>query len=261
MAVAVDAAGTGKTGVAATSLTEAASSITVGAGANRALALLIQFGAVVSNVAAFWDEAGTNQAMKQIGNKAESDNLASAYIFGLIAPTSGAKLLKVTWTTSASWTYGLISFTGADQADVLGTFRNFISGNPSSAATSVAEAYPTGGVNVNSPANDFCLLSMASNNQAPSTTTGQTGQVGTFFYGLGTNVSGAAVYTAGAGASTNLSISVAGNGAVAQPCCWAACDIAAVGAATRFIFAGYGIEDRSADIVRQINKTIMVPYY
>ena len=254
MAVAVDAAGTGKTGVAATSLTEGASSITVGAGANRALALLIQFGAAVSNVAAFWDEAGTNQAMKQIGNKAESDNLGSTYIFGLIAPTSGAKLLKVTWTTSASWTYGLLSFTGADQADVLGTFRNFISGADATRG-GVPEVYPTTtGLNVNSPVGDFAIACAGS-----SAATFNAATVGTNLYNLNTNVSGCGAYITGGGASTNIRLSDSDSSAV--PACWAACDIAAVGAATRFIFAGYGIEDRSADIARQMNKTIMVPYY
>jgi hypothetical protein len=105
MAAAVDATGTGQTAVATTSFTEAASTITVGSGANRVLTMMIQFGAVVSGVTANWDSAGTNQAMTQVGNEPESDNLATTYIFGLIAPTSGAKLLKVSWTTSTSYTY------------------------------------------------------------------------------------------------------------------------------------------------------------
>jgi hypothetical protein len=261
MAVALDASGTAKTGTAAVTLTEGASSLTVGAGANRALALLMQFGGLVTNVTAFWDEAGTNQAMTQIGKQAESDNLASTYIFGLIAPTSGAKLLKVSWTTSVSWTYCMASFTGADQASVQGTFKNFISGNPASTASASNAAYPPGGASINSPVNDFCILGAGSNNQGFALTTGGTGQVGTFLYGLNTNVSGAGVFVTGAGASTALSVSALQNSNVAQPCCWAACDIAAVGAAAKSVYAGLGIEDRSADLVRQINKTIMVPYY
>src|ERR1700746_2328614 len=130
MAVAVDATGTGKTGVAATSLSEAVSSITVGSGSNRVLILHIQFGGDPGAITAVtWDTGGTNQAMTQVGIIHESDSLAFAAIYGLIAPTSGAKLLKVTWTNSVSWTYCMQSFTGADQGSVATTCINVVSGN------------------------------------------------------------------------------------------------------------------------------------
>ena len=225
MAVALDAAGTAATAAATTLFTEAASTITVGAGANRVLALLIQFGAIVSNVAPSWDAAGTNKLMTLVGSKAESDNLASTYIFGLIAPASGAKLLKVSWIGSASYSYCMISFTGADQGSVGGTFRNFISGADATRG-GVPEVYPTTtGLNVNSPANDFAIACAGSNSATLNAAT-----VGTALYNLNTNVSGCGAYITGGGASTNIRLS--DSFASATPACWAACDIAAAGTVT-----------------------------
>jgi hypothetical protein len=236
VAVSVNATGAAQTGAASTTgFTDAASHITVAAGSNRALCLALQLSAKPSSVTANWDTTGTNQAMGLAGAaQGESDNLAFCYLFGLIAPTTGALKLKVTWSvTSASWTYCLIAFNGADQAAVGTTFKNYTSAGTASAANSGgngAFAYPTGGVNINSPSGDFCILSAGSNNQGFDTVTGGTGQVGTFLYGLNTNVSGGAVYTTGGGASTNLALSANGNGGVSQPCCYAGCDIAAVAA-------------------------------
>jgi hypothetical protein len=227
MAVSVNATGTGQTGAASTTgFTEGASHITIAAGSNIVLALMLQLSAKPASVTANWDSAGTNQLMTQVGStQAESDNLAFCYIFGLIAPTTGGKLLKVTWaTTSATFSYCLIAFNGADQGSVAGTFKNFQSGNPA-ASTSVA-GYPTGGVNVNSPTGDWAILAVASNNRAFQAV-GQ-GLVGTNIYVQNTNVSGGGVQTTGAGASTNLECGCQTQ-VTADPACWAACDIAAVG--------------------------------
>lgn len=239
MAVSVNATGTAGTGVATTTgFTEAAATITIAAGSNRVLCLVLQLSAKPTvNPTATWDTGGTNQIMTLVGApQGESDNLGFCYIYGLIAPTTGAKLLKVSWvTTSATFTYCLVAYNGADQGSAGGTFRNFQSNNPASAASAVNHAYPTGGVNVKSPSGDFCILSAGSNNQGFALTTGGTGQVGTFIYGLNTNVSGGAVHTAGTGAATNLAVSALQNSNVAQPACWAACDIAALGAVAALI--------------------------
>lgn len=223
MAVAVDATGTAKTGVAATSTGSIAAGITVGAGANPILVLGIQFGGDPGAITACnWDSGGTPQAMTQVGTlKLESDNLGSATIFALTAPTAGAKNISITWTNSVSWTFGLISFTGADQGSVSGTCINFISGNPACAAAT--GPYPTpSGVNLNSPVGDFCVLFGASNAETWLTT----GGTGTNLYALNTNVSGFGRYTTGAGAATTLA---GGANGTANPCCYVGCDIAAVG--------------------------------
>jgi hypothetical protein len=231
MAVVLNAAGTAATGAATTTgFTEGAATITIGAISNSVLGLLLNTSADVSaTLAVHWDTAGTNQLMTQAGTKiGESDNLGWCYLFGLIAPTTGGKLLKVAWTTiSASYTYCLIAFNGADQGSVAGTFRNFISGNPAT-ATSNNVAYPPVGTpaHLNAPVNDMGIFCAASNASGFATSTGGVGQTGTFLYGLNTNVSGGGIYIAGAGASTNCAVSALN---LSQPACWAACDIAAVG--------------------------------
>jgi hypothetical protein len=227
MAVSVNATGTGGTaGATTTGFTESASTLTIAAGSNIVLALLLQLSAKPASVTTTWDSGGTAQGMTQVGStQGESDNLAFCYIFGRIAPTTGAKKLQVSWsTTSATYTYCLIAFNGADQGSVAGTFRNFQSGNPA-ASTSLA-GYPVGGVNVNSPVGDWAILCAASNIRAFQTSAN--GLVGTNIYALNTNVSGEGVQKTGAGASTNLACACA-TSASADPACWAACDIAALG--------------------------------
>jgi hypothetical protein len=236
MAVAVDATGTAGTASLAannTGFTEGASTITIGAGANRVLVLFVQFSAatIPTNTTVSWDSAGSGQPMTLIGQKAESDNLACTAIYGRLGPTSGSgRLLKMQWDphVAMSYTYCMMSFTGADQGSVATTFKNFLSGNPAATAASGGAAYPpTTGVNVNSPVGDFCVLCGASNNMSINLAGSLSGQVGTQLYGLNTNVSGGAVYTTGAGASTNLALAM--SNASSNPACYAAFDIAAVG--------------------------------
>lgn len=126
MAVAFDAktaAVTEASGVSTLSLTN----LTVGSGSNRAMAILIFWssGASVPTVTACnWDSAGTPQAMTLIANTnafvGGSSIAVSAY--GLIAPTSGNKTLKIDWTGSFEAHAVAISFTGVDQTNVATAF-------------------------------------------------------------------------------------------------------------------------------------------
>jgi hypothetical protein len=212
MAVAFDAKQTtDRTGTATTSFTHTNANgvITVGSGTNRALLVFLQFGAVVSSVSVTWDSGGTNQAMTNIVSATESDNLGQAYLFGLVAPTSGQKTLSVSWTTSASFTCGEASFTGADQTGGATTFKNtntFVGNNPSPMTITVTTAN-----------GDMAVASFAANNCSFTSVS-----TGTDIYHDNTNVSGAAAYNAAVGASTV----VAYGANLANPCCIAACDIA-----------------------------------
>jgi hypothetical protein len=226
LAVALDATNaTGLTGAAATSTGSIASGITVGAGANRILVVGLQFGGLPGAITVCnWDSGGTPQAMTQIGTiQAESDNLGSATLFALINPTAGAKNISVTWTNSVSWTIGLASFTGADQGSVAGTCINFVSGNPTT-GTAANDAYPHGGVAINSPVNDACVLFAASNNDSLN----GSGTIGTKIYALNTNITGAGTFKLGAGAATSIAVSRDAF-TTNNPACYVGCDIAAVG--------------------------------
>lgn len=228
MAVSVNATGTGKTGVATTTgFTEASSSITVAAGSNTVLCLVLQLSAAPAvNPTVTWDNGGTNQTMTFVGKQAASDGSSVSYIYGLIAPTTGAKLLKVAWvTTSADWTYGMMAFNGALQTSVAATFKNFTSGNPATGSGANQIYPPTTGISVTTASGDMAIAGAGSSNDS----FGTTGVVGTQFYTLLTNVSGAGIYHAAVGASTNIRFDSASGG---QTACWAACDIAAAASDT-----------------------------
>lgn len=128
MAVATDAASTASvkgTSVTALSL----SNITVGSGSNRALILWLCFdfsgGSAPTSISATWDNGGTNQAMSLIKSQQDGTGVEIISAYGLVAPTSGAKTLHVTWTNSAAGAEMFAeSFTGADQTGGVTTFAN-----------------------------------------------------------------------------------------------------------------------------------------
>jgi hypothetical protein len=132
MAVAFDAKPTGSSPVFDVSFTGATSvdltTMTVGASAN-ALVGGICFSAAVSSVVLHWDSAGTNQLMTQIGTATAGSGatLVNVYLFGLLAPTTGAKNLHATWTTSSDGYCSAISWTGVDQGAFATSFINFTS--------------------------------------------------------------------------------------------------------------------------------------
>lgn len=113
MAVAFDANATGDdTANGVTSINHA--KLTVGAGANRALVVQITWSAVVTSPSLRWDSAGTNQAMAAIPS-AGVTNTNRAELWGLVAPTSGANNLAVSWTTARDVYVNAVAWTGVDQ--------------------------------------------------------------------------------------------------------------------------------------------------
>ena len=123
MAVALDAVGTVQHTALNTSVNY--TNITVGAGANRALIIMIAFGSPAlapTGITLTWDSGGTNQAMTQIAFSAGTN--ITAGIWGLVAPTSGNKTLAVSWTNAnESWVSG-VCFTGVDQTGGTTSFPN-----------------------------------------------------------------------------------------------------------------------------------------
>ena len=122
MSVAFDAKATSDTlgtGTGITSFTK----LTVGSGANRALVVILAWDVDPGTVTVKWDSAGTNQTVTQISKFAGSAGYVG--IYGLVAPTSGAKNLSCTWVNSVTDAYvSALSFTGANQTGGTTTFYN-----------------------------------------------------------------------------------------------------------------------------------------
>lgn len=146
MAVAHDADSSSATdsGTGQTSATHG--NLTVGSSlSNGALLFIAVFDTqTVSNVALHWDSAGTNQAMTLIGSQVSTGAHGFAFLFGLLAPTSGNKTLNCTWTTAAEVSLFGCSWTGVDQTSVAVAFPHFNSAVGSSTAPSVTITSATG---------------------------------------------------------------------------------------------------------------------
>lgn len=132
MAVAFDADATlSSTANAVT--TKTLTTLTVGSGANRALLVQVSWGAAslsISGITVVWDAAGTNQSCTVVtGASATHGTTLQAALYGLVAPTSGNKIVTVTWTGSADVVINAFSVTGADQTGGATTFAHGTSAN------------------------------------------------------------------------------------------------------------------------------------
>jgi hypothetical protein len=78
-----------------------------------------------------WDNGGTNQAMAAITNAAAT-NTVRVELWGLVAPTSGAKTLHSAWTTARDVSLNGVSWTDVDQT---GGVTSFPHGTSATAAT------------------------------------------------------------------------------------------------------------------------------
>lgn len=130
MAVATDAASSASVkGTSKTSLS--LSNITVGSGTNRALILWLCFdffgGSAPTSISATWDSGGTSQAMSLITSQQDGAGVEIISAYGLVAPTSGAKTLLVSWTNTAAGVEMFAeSFTGVNQTGGVTTFANAV---------------------------------------------------------------------------------------------------------------------------------------
>lgn len=122
MAVTLDVVGTmadSATGITTFDYT----GITVGAGSNSALAVKIVFSLkTVSSISVTWDQGGTNQACTLITSQANGGSFGLVQMYGRLAPTSGNKTLRITWTGTSQIIVQVVAVTDADQAAVASTF-------------------------------------------------------------------------------------------------------------------------------------------
>jgi hypothetical protein len=136
MAVAPDANATAS--VTANGVTAINSSnLTVGAGSNRAL--VVQFAVQVQGITAVtcvWDTAGTNQSCTLIKTDNATITTGRADLFGLVAPTSGALNVRVSWTTASGEVYlNHSSYTGVDQTGGVTSFPHAVSAKGTASPT------------------------------------------------------------------------------------------------------------------------------
>lgn len=105
------------------------SNLTVGTGTNRALVCVIVWSGLVSTPALTWDNGATNQAMTAITNATAANGTSvSVQMYGRVAPTSGAKQLRATWTTARDVYVNCTSWTSVNQTGGTTTFPHGIGG-------------------------------------------------------------------------------------------------------------------------------------
>src|SRR6266704_349235 len=151
MAVAFDAKATAYAATTGTGVTTLSNNnLTVGSGSNRALIAVVTWvnTATPTSPSANWDTAGTNQAMTQIGSTIANGSDVHCALFGLVAPTSGAKNFTITWTNACGCYVDLIAFTGVDQTSVAVAFPHFNSATGSTSPASVTITSATGNYTV-----------------------------------------------------------------------------------------------------------------
>lgn len=218
MAVTFDAnASASVTANAVTSITT--SNLTVGAGANRALKVQVIWSGTVASPAMNWDQLGTPQALAAIPG-AGATNTCRVEEWGLVAPTSGAKQLSVSWTTARDVYVNQFSYAGVDQG---GGATSFPNGAGATAATQPTIAITSNTSNHVSAVHATPTKSFLSVNNTQ-----------TFLNNGASTVSGAGNRAAGA-----ATVTLTGTMDAAGPWASAGSDIAAAGTARRFLLGSH----------------------
>lgn len=165
MAVAFDAnASAVVTGTGVTSITT--SNLTVGAGSNRAIVCQVVFSLeTLTGLTIRWDELGTPQSMAQIITANGLGLISRADLWGLVAPTSGAKQAKAAWTGVSDVYINPTSFTGVDQTGGATSFPN------SASATGTAIPSSPFSLAITSAVGDFTVAAESQDVGSVSTAT------------------------------------------------------------------------------------------
>lgn len=126
--------------------------LTVGTGTNRALVLQITWTGVPTAISVKWDPATTNQTVTQITLASTTTNSQTVALYGLVAPTSGNKTLRASWTGSQEVMMQAVSWTGVDQTGGATSF-------PHGTSAAGNNASPT--VNITSATNNMAMSVVA----------------------------------------------------------------------------------------------------
>lgn len=129
--------------------------LTVGSGANRALLVMVAWSTTVpTGITVTWDNGASNQACTLITNASHGSATGgnrSVQLYGLVAPVSGNKTLRVAWTGAADVYVDAIAVTGADQTGGATTFPNGTSANGATGPGA------TNGVTITSAVGDYVI--------------------------------------------------------------------------------------------------------
>lgn len=190
-AVALDAAGTSASASTVLSPFDF-TGVTVGAGANRALVAQINFSLeTVGSVTVTWDQGGTNQAMGQIVCANGAGAVGRSCLYGLVAPTSGNKTLRVTWTGTTDIIVDAVAWTGVDQTGGTTSFAHSTSATGNSVAPSVTVTSASGNATME------CSTTDLGNYSASTQTQVYIDNTPTSISGAGSRATGAATVTHG----------------------------------------------------------------
>lgn len=190
-------------------------SLTIAAGSNIVLIAQIAWSLhTVSGVTVAWDPTGANQALTLIGAVNNTTTNGRVALYGLVAPTTGNKTLRASFTGTSNICLNGIAFNGADQTGGATTFPHFNSATGTSTAPSVAVTSAVGNMTVDCTVNDASQYNSSGqtitfNDASPS-----------LISGAGSRGTGAASVThswvlnvTGAWASVGCDILAAGGGA------------------------------------------------
>jgi hypothetical protein len=226
MAVALDATGTVLTSGSGTGTSTNYTGITVGSGSNRALIVYVALTVGGSAPVLHWDSAGTNQLMTLLGTGVADGTSAHYYLFGLVAPTSGAKNLLVSWTGTVQSLVDAVSFTGVNQTGGTTSFPHYNSATGTGTTATVVITSATGNFVVGIFGDNFDGV-------------GTTGQ--TQLYSDNTGISSSGNYSAGAASVSLTSVISASSSAWGAAGCdilaAAAVSVAVVGRTSPFLFS------------------------
>jgi len=136
--------------------------LTIGSG--DALIVKLAFQGQVTGVSVVWDQGGANQACSLIVSQNDPSTVQMTQLWGLVAPVSGNKTLRVSWTTATRVGINALSFSGVDQTGGATSFPNSTGANGTSTAPSVTITSATGNMTVD------CLSSSGTIKSAPSQT-------------------------------------------------------------------------------------------
>jgi hypothetical protein len=192
--------------------------LTVGAGSQRAVVGQIVWSGTVTSPSLTWDNGGTNQAMAAVTG-AGATSTCRVELWGVVAPTSGAKTLRASWTTARDIYLNAVAWTGVDQTGGTTSFPNG-TGSTNSSSTTV-----TGTVSVTSAVGN-AVMAVHGTPDANATSVNNTQ---TFLDSSAAGISGLGNRAAGA-ASVSMTGTI--NGAGTIHIASAGCDIVAAAVST-----------------------------
>lgn len=147
--------------------------LTVGGFSNRALVAQAGFDNTgITSVTVTWDPSGTNQSCTLIKSDNTSGGSARAELWGLVAPTSGKKVLRASWTGSAEIALNAVAWTGVNQTGGVTSFPNAASAKGTSTTPSVTVTSAVGNATMESSASNLVSYSAPSKTQTHNETTG-----------------------------------------------------------------------------------------